>query len=367
MTNLQNKRLHNFDMLKGYFILLALYQHFCFFTNLWFTNYFNEYELINTVYRFFLPIYDQVIPVTEANTFLHRWFTPWVSQVYLMLAAFNLSSRKQQEFTKEYLPKLKIFGTLFLFFLCENFLMSKSFGDSFALYPLLTWMIVLSIIATLYRFFGIKAILVLFVLQCFKWVIPVDAWTVLAENYLREHFHPSFYFDARIDYFIGSGCLGFLYGYAYYHLKWNNLKLYYIPFAIGCALALNWRLYGPPFYIEVENILSTEHLASESISGTLGVWGIQLYVLSFFLYLENIRSISLKIPVLNWVGVHSLAVFGIHRVFFVFILMPTIVYLFAKFEIPLVNSLPFIWTCIAITVGFGWLIRKIKMHEILFK
>lgn len=362
-----HKRLNNLDMLKGYFILLALYQHFCFFTNLWFTNYFNEWELSSTVFKFFDHMYDNVLPVTTANTWLHRWFTPWVSQVYLMLAAFNLSMRDRESFKKTYFGKLQIFGTLFLFFLCENFVMARSFGDALALYPLLTWMIVLSIIATLYRFFGVKGVIVAFILHLSKWWIPVDNWTIAFESWVVNNVHPSYYIDARIDHFFGSGCLGFIYGHMYYHCKLNNTKQYFIPFTVGAALALQWRLWGPKFYIDVENVLATEHLATDSISGTFGVWGIQLYVVSFFLYIEQIRNISIKAPLLNWVGKHSLTVFGIHRVFFVFILMPIIIWFHAKFEITLINSLPFIWLCVFTTVAFGWFIRKIKMHEILFK
>jgi hypothetical protein len=364
---MEQKRLHNLDFLRGYFILLALYQHFCFYTNLWFTNYFDEMNLLNTVYANFAPYIDNVLPVTSANTFLHRWFTPWVSQVYLMMAAFNLASRKGTSFTKQYTGKIKIFATLFLFFIFENFIMSRSFGEAFTLYPLLTWMIVLALIATVYRFTGIKGVVALFLIHCLKWPLPIDQVTHSFISYMENNFHPSFDIDARIDHFLGSGCLGFIFGYAYYHKDWNEMKLCLTPFVVGSLLALNWKLFGPVFYIDVENVLATEHLATETFIGTLGIWGIQLYVLSFFLYIERYRNISLKIPVVNWVGEHSLSVFSIHRIFFVFILMPSTVYIYARLDIELVNSFPFIWSCVGITVFTGWFIRKIRMQDIIFK
>lgn len=362
-----NTRLNNLDFLKGYFILLALYQHFCFFTNVWFTNYFYEFFLIDTTYSHFANMVDQVLPVTEANTFLHRWFTPWVSQIYLMLAAFNLSIRKGEEFNKQYFSKIKIFGILFLFFFMENFLIARSYGDVFVLYPLLTWMIVLSIIATLYRYWGLKAVVLAFTVHLLKWVLPADQWTDSFVKFMELKFHPGFYIDARIDHFFGSGCIGFIYGHIFFHSKINDLKKYFIPFTIGIGLAAYWRYFGPAFYIDRENVLATEHLATESVSGTLGIWGIQLYVVSLFLYLEKVKNISIKAPIINWVGIHSLTPFSIHRVFFIYMLMPTIVYIYAKFNIVLVNSLPFIWFCVGITVFVSWFIRKIKMHQIIFK
>jgi hypothetical protein len=367
MNKTVSSRIDNFDFLRGAFILLALLQHFSYYTNVWFSDYFLEMDYVENYFAPYFSNGENSLPVDDALYYTLRWGTHWISQIYLMMAAFNIPNKGPEEFKKTYKQKLKIYGTLFIFFICENFLIAENIGDALSFYPLLAWMLILTLITIIYRFFNIKGLIAVFLLVNIKWLFPMENWNDLFVQWMEIKFHPAFDYDARIDHFITSGLLGAIYGHIHHQLKWSVLKKFTIPFITGFFVFLAWYFLGPNFEIVRDQILQTEHDVSKYFFGMAALWGIQIFIVSGFLYLDEIKKIKIKVPVVNWVGQYSLAVFGVHRVFFIKILMPLIIYFSAYFGFAITNSIWHIMFSIIITVAFSYWIKRSNVLKILFK
>jgi hypothetical protein len=92
------------------------------------------------------------------NYWLAIIFTPWVSQIYLTMSAFNLARKDQLSFSEGMTAKFKAFGLIFLYFVFENFIVAPNFGQALSFYPIMLWMVVLTLLSVIYRFLGIKGI-----------------------------------------------------------------------------------------------------------------------------------------------------------------------------------------------------------------
>lgn len=328
----KSKRNTNLDVLRGFFVGLALLQHFAYYWNIWFLYHFKDKGL--GVFSFYNEQINHSLILEDPIAFtLLVFFTPWVSQVYLSLAAFNLAARKHSDFKRVFPKKLKTFLILLVFFIFENFLVAASFGEAISFYPLMSWMVILSLIATVYRYFNIRGVIILLLLSMLTWTFQyILIWGDQLERFFQYNVHPNFEYDARIEYFLPSGCLGFILGHLHFHQqKWREGR-YLVPMAFGIMIIGLYNIFGEPFTLNRLDILATEHDLADTFFGTLNILGINSLVImtACLLFEKNIKFDFLK-P-LKWIGVNSLLIFGLHRILFVHILAPIRVYLGAFFE-----------------------------------
>jgi hypothetical protein len=304
------------------------------------------------------------ISTDKITLFLDFIFTPWVSQVYLTLAAFNLSRKSQDVFKDELLSKMKMFSFIFLFFVLENFIVAPNLGQAISFYPIMLWMVIMSVISICYSLLGIKSIIVLMLLSFLRWVIPMEIISNLFQEIVATNIHPGFEYDARIEYFFTSGCLGFLMGYVHYHRP--NLKhqkdIYF--FLGGTVLVAFYLAYGEQYIQNAADIFWHEHDLARTFSGSLYILGIQLIVISTFLWLEK-KSIKFKNGFLNWVGRNSLIIFALHRIFFVRIIAPLSV-MFGTFFGRTIGATVFeVYIYIGITIAFCYFVKVSRMGDII--
>jgi len=97
--------------------LLALDQHFAYYLNVWYVDYFRDAIALGTTYAHLLPQIGKNLSTGPIEYWLALIFTPWVSQIYLTMSAFNLAKKTQDEFRQKLIEKIKILGLIFLFFI----------------------------------------------------------------------------------------------------------------------------------------------------------------------------------------------------------------------------------------------------------
>jgi hypothetical protein len=97
-----SSRIVNLDFLRGLFIILALDQHFTYYINVWYVDYFRDAMALTSTYAVHFPMIGKTVPTDSINHWLAIVFTPWVSQIYLTMAAFNLAKKNQN--VLKYLP-----------------------------------------------------------------------------------------------------------------------------------------------------------------------------------------------------------------------------------------------------------------------
>lgn len=364
--DLSSTRIVNLDFLRGFFIILALDQHFTYYINMWYVEFFRDSIALTSTYKIHFPMIGQVIATDSFNHMLGVIFTPWVSQVYLTLASFNLAKKSQLIFKDDLLQKLKIFGLIYLFFLIENFIVAPNMGQAISFYPIMLWMVIMSVLSVVYSWLGIKGIVGITFLSLFRWVLPIDLLSDLFQSLMITNVHPGFEYDARVEYFFTSGCLGFLMGYVHYHCpNVKHLKDFYFML-MGLVFVAVYVGYGDSYVIDPANAFAHEHDLAQSFSGTLYILGIQALVISAFLWLEK-KSIRFNVPVVTWVGLNSILVFAIHRIFFVRILAPVSVLVGTWFNRTLGASTFEMYTYVGLTIVFCYFIKTSRMGDLILQ
>ncbi|MDD4973038.1 MAG: hypothetical protein PHY93_01740 [Bacteriovorax sp.] len=359
-------RIVNLDFLRGLFIIFALDEHFTYYINMWYVEYFRDAIALTSTYKIHFPMIGQQIATDHFNYMLGVVFIPWVSQVYLTLASFNLAKKSQYIFKEELGPKLKIFGLIYLFFLMENFIVAPNLGQAISFYPIMLWMIIMSLLSIVYSFVGVRGVLVLTIISLFRWILPVDLISNLFQSFIIYNIHSGFEYDARIEYFFTSGCLGFLMGYVHYHKpNLRHLKdIYFI--LMGIVLVAFYLAYGEPLVQDPANAFAHEHDLARNFSGTLYILGIQAIVISSFLWLEK-KSIRFKIPIVNWVGFNSILIFAFHRIFFVRILAPLSVLFGSLYGRTLGASTLEMYIYVGITIAVCYFIKTSRVGDIILQ
>jgi hypothetical protein len=331
-------RIVNLDVMRGFFVSLALLQHFAYYWNIWFIDHFKDAGM--GIFSYYKDQIGERIYLADNLAFhLLVFFTPWVSQVYLSLAAFNLARRTQGEFKKVHLTKIKIFLMLFCFFFFENFFVAATFGEAISFYPLMCWMVVLTLISLFYRKFGINGVIILFLISFIPWFwSEVFIMGDRLERFMRYAVHPYFEYDARLEYFLPSGCLGFLLGHLHFHKQKWGIGRYLVVMGVGVLLISIYNVFGEPFTLNRFDILATEHDQSETLFGTMRILGINSLVISLALLLQQKGMSFGRLKPLRWIGVNSLLIFGLHRILFVHLIAPIRVYLGAELDWPIYPS-----------------------------
>lgn len=365
-NNELSSRIVNLDFLRGFFILLALQQHFTYYINMWYVDYFRDTMALTSTYSVHFPMIGKQISSDTLNYWFAMVFTPWVSQVYLTMAAFNLAKKDQLSFGESLGARFKVFGLIFLYFVFENFIVAPNFGQAISFYPIMLWMVVLGALSLVYKFLGIRGVLVLTLLSCLRFIIPVELISDFFESMVRSTIHPGYEYDARLEYFILSGCLGFIMGYVHYHLPMYKHKKDFLFAGMGLLLVLIYILIGDKFVMYRDDFFRTEHDLARTFSGTAYVLGIQAIVISAFLWLER-KKIIFNIPLLNWMGVYSLMIFALHRILFVKVIAPTSVMFGSLFGRVLTASTLEIYIYIFITLALCYFVRVSPLSDIILQ
>src|SRR6218665_1977288 len=71
-------RLVNLDFLRGLFIILALDQHFTYYINMWYVDYFRDTMALTSTYAVHFPMIGKQVSSDYFNHLLAIIFTPWV-------------------------------------------------------------------------------------------------------------------------------------------------------------------------------------------------------------------------------------------------------------------------------------------------
>lgn len=361
-----SNRIINLDFLRGFFILLALQQHFTYYINMWYVDYFRDTMALTSTYAVHFPMIGKQIASDNINYWLAIIFTPWVSQIYLTMSAFNLARKDQLSFSEGMTAKFKAFGLIFLYFVFENFIVAPNFGQALSFYPIMLWMVVLTLLSVIYRFLGIKGIVILSLVSLLRFVIPVELISDFFENVIRTVIHPGYEYDARLEYFILSGCLGFIMGYVHYHLPSYKHKKDGLFIGAGILLVLIYVLIGDRFVMYHDDYFRTEHDLARTFSGTAYILGVQAIVISAFLWLER-KKITLNIPLINWMGVYSLLIFALHRILFVKVIAPTSVMIGSLTGRVLSASVIEIYIYIFITLALCYFVKVSPMSDIILQ
>lgn len=360
-------RIINLDFLRGVVIILAIQQHFVYYFNVWFVSYFKDFSALSSTYEILLPLMNKSLASDVYNHFMAVVFTPWVSQIYLCLAAFNLAKRNQHDFQGEYSKKIRIFILIFVAFIFENFLVAPNTGEAISIYPIMLWMVVLSILATAYNFLGIKGVLALGVLSLVRFVIPIDMLSDFFQEVVRSFIHPGFEYDARLEYFFLSGVLGFVIGYIYNHKKRSFfLKFMQIMMVLSGVYAIFFYFLGEDFIVYIDNFLMTEHVYAQSFSGTFYILSIMTLVVGLSLLLEIKKKIIFIRPI-NWVGENSILVFFVHRIFITKIFIPLYLLIGCLGGWIPQNNIVEAYSAVMAVGAFCYFIKKSSITELIVK
>jgi len=359
-------RLVNLDFLRGLFIILALDQHFTYYINMWYVDYFRDTMALTSTYAVHFPMIGKQVSSDYFNHLLAIIFTPWVSQIYLTMAAFNLAQKDQLTFGTEIGNKFKIFGMILLYFILENFIVAPNTGQAISFYPIMLWMVILGLISLVYNYVGIRGVLIFTLLALLRFVIPVEYLSDFFEEVIQGRIHPGFEYDARFEYFVLSGCLGFVMGYVHYHMPLYKHKKDLLFAGFGALLVLIYVLIGDTFVVPYDDFFRTEHDLARTFSGTTYIIGIQAIVISAFLWLEK-KNIKMNISLINWVGVYSLMIFALHRILFVKLIAPVSIMIGNLTGRTLGASIIEIYIYVFITLGICYFIKKSPLSDIVLQ
>jgi hypothetical protein len=345
------RRIHALDFLRGTFILLAYIQHFMGFINHWYPP--------NVPPPARLAIDDTLHAL--------MWtLTPAGDHLFLVLAAFNLANRKQDDFREAFPRKLRFFGVLFLFFAVEPFLVETTLGEALSFGPLLAWMIILATLAVLHRFLGWKGVLGAFLLHLVL-LAAVDTKALglrieeAAQSALRL---PDFRYESRLDLFFGSGATGFLAGTWYHHGPWELPRRLRVAIACAALALVPWAIGGTWWVVDRTDVWRHEYAVAETGLGIVMIWSTNVLAVSTLLLVEHTWR-PVRIPLVNWCGVASLLAFALHRIVFTRVLAPLRDYAGVRLDWPVENTIGEIAVFIALTLLAVRLVQKTRLLAIL--
>jgi len=363
-NNVFENRIVNFDFLRGFFVVLALLEHYSYYANRWYLDYFKEFNALKTVYASHYPMIGKVLLSDLGTNILALIFVPWVSQIYLSLACFNVAKKSKDELLPQLNKTLKYLMILFGVFYVENFLVSSDFGQAISFNPIMLWMLVLMIINSLYAHYGIKGIWILFGLSFLRWVLPLDYLSNGFEEVVRDFIHPSFEYDARVEYFLTSGYIGFIMGYYYYHKKDWQLKQMLSLSIVSTLIIACYFIFTPGYQNDPSDIYKYEHECAKSLIGSLYIWSVIVLIFNLFLIFEK-KNIKFDLQLFNWVGRNSLFVFVTHKIFYLKIIMPITNFIYANLGWYFENNYYVIISQAMITLCLCWIVLKLNIVNII--
>ncbi|MCB0344419.1 MAG: hypothetical protein KDD66_04855 [Bdellovibrionales bacterium] len=334
--SLAKRRVHALDFLRGLYIILAMIQHY--------TGVLNGSLGLRP---------DGFIQWLFYN------LTPSGDHLFLALAAFNIGKRTPTDYRPVYWSKMGIYASLFVFFFFESFFRTFDLGQALTWGPLLTWMLVLMLLASIHRCFGCLGVLILFFAQTFFWALPMDSLAAAINESVRSGLQlPTFQYESRLEYFIGSGCVGYLLGYFHHHGKsFGRLPKHLLSFSAGLLLTVPFWLYGEYWVLNLDSVWDNEYLVASQFVGIMYIWGVQAAAIAFAILLEQL-GVPMKIPIFDWCGRFSFLVFAVHYAFFFNVMLPLRVLIARLYDLPLQCTIEEMCIYMAGTILFSLFLQR---------
>jgi uncharacterized membrane protein len=341
-----SSRIGALDTLRGFGILCMLILHYPAF------------------YNYFAPVrLNLAAPIPFEGAFFFKWtvFCPLVEQLFIALAAFNLARRSRAEFTRIYPAKLRQFAALFAGIYVVQFLAwSEYLGVALTFGPIQAWMLILGLIAVLYRYAGWKGVACAWAASGLAWVLPVAGWGDALQAWVTAEYGIGWEYDARPEYFLGSACLGFLVGQLHYHAGVPWRRQVELLAGVGAILFLPWLWAGDPLTSSRTALFASEHEVMRSPWGALGAWGQLCLCLAGALWAQA-RWPGREIAFLGWMGRWSLLIYAIHQVFWTRLLFPLHVFLAMQLETQVRSTDAIAFTEVALTLIACWMLTRSRV------
>jgi hypothetical protein len=297
-------------------------QHYVGYLQVWFAGYFKEYSRLESSYEVFKPIIGRTLAMDHSLNFLAATFIPWVLHIYVFLAAGNLARRNRVDFAKVYKSKIVFLVWLFFAFTIEQCILARNISEFFYIGPTQLWCILLALIATLYRYVGVWSIWVLGGLSLL--IFDINFGILDSALALENSLKVRIYLDAHMQIFLPTVCLGFIFGYLHFtdrKLSSVQVVIKKCLFFLSILLPIAWKLSGGSYSVPLDNVFGTEHTLSSEWLGRLAVLGFVYFICNMGLRFDKKFS-NPSWPVLCWAGRQILAIYLIHKIFFVFLYMP---------------------------------------------
>lgn len=326
----QDARITGLDLLRGLVIFMAVFEHYTGYLNYWYIDFFNrEHALWDSFYLSHKAMAGQLLPMDNTTAQVSAWLIPWVSQIYLALAAFNLSRRDQASFRPQLGGKLVLFASIILVLYVEGLVIAPNFGEAISFYPVMLWMCLLALFSLVYAWFGIRGMLLLTLLSLLLDQLGVQDLLGHIDGWMKLHVHPDYELDARLDLFMASGCFGFLYGWCWHQRpQWRD-HLNALVLTLSLVALAVYLMFGETSTVELSDIYANEHELAMDMVGRAGIWGMEFLVIGAVLWLHQ-RDIRLCWRPLNWIGMYSLTVFIFHKSIFVHLWGPLLLWWTAR-------------------------------------
>lgn len=360
------KRLQNLDFLRAIFIFFALLEHYGFFVNTWFVLFFDKDVYNQDIGHYFKSSIGQYLHPDIFGVSLLSIFTIWVSHIYLSLITFNISQKKPSEI--DVMRYLKGNALLLMAFVGESFIIANNMGEAFTVHPIYIWLILSSLLVVLYKFFDNIGIILMGLFGIiYFYLIKIFDWSNIFNNYMQANFHKAFYYDAKIEYFILSGVIGFLIGFIYKNVK---NKKWIILFSLSILLFLLGLFFNNDFIFNfshqnLDEMFNNEKMFYLKFGNILYINSIIVFIISLFLFLEN-KGITLSNMFFNYISFNSITIFFLHRILFIKILMPIRLIIGTYLNIPITNNIIelilFVFECFFIT----YIMQKNKIFQRIF-
>ncbi|MCL9780993.1 hypothetical protein M9194_06050 [Vibrio sp. S4M6] len=357
------ERIRNLDFLRGIVIFMAVFEHYTGYLNYWYKDFFiREHDSWATLYASHMPMVNRLLPMDGITANMCLWLVPWVSQIYLALAMFNLASKTQLQVKEKLKKHLFLYTSIIAVLYIEGFVIAPNFGEALSFYPVMLWMVILALSSVIYSYCGIKGMLAMTVMSFFVSQIGVPEALSAVEATVRQHVHPNFELDARVDLFLTSGCLGFVIGLVWHHMpQLRDILCKGVMMWSALALFIFFTL-GDLGHVSKFDVYEQEHSLAESTVGHLGIWGAEFLVISVLLLL-HLKKIEISWKPINWIGMYSLTVFIFHKSIFIFFWGPIMTLVTAKMGVHLVNNFMIVFLLSSLSILF---IYAFKRSGILF-
>lgn len=352
-------REHVLDALRGFAIIFAIVEHYIAFLQVWYAGYFKEYRFIDGAFAVFKPRIGQVLAMDETCHALAVALIPWLSQLYIFLAAANLARRERKDFAAVYPRKMRLFAVLFAAFTIEQMILARDFGEMLLFGPTQLWCLLLAVIATLYRFGGAWPVAALFALAWLRFLLPSAPLEAAAQRWVATNIHPSVLIDAWPDIFLPAATGGFLFTIL---MKRRRAT---VPLAVAALLGIVWyKATRPPYYVPYDRVFATEHLVTGHAAGQAGVLGM-LVLLTLAAGLLDKTRLNRPWPLLSWAGREILPLYLVHKIYFVFFYMPLRDVIAARTGNLPVLSIYEIAAAVASVLVFLYVAQKARLFDLL--
>lgn len=327
------KRWYSLDILRGCALILAVWQHYFYLDQAWFYEY--------------VDLDLQPSGVSTTGFVLCSIFTPWVSHIFIFLASFNLALVHKTPLYRRRLWWLAYFVVMLL----ENYLVAPNLDEALTMQPIhigILCMFSVSFIQEKFRLRGVAVAFGLFLLTL-PWLWQFgDMLEAVLQIQLGWH---DFEYNARLEYFFGTSCLGVLLGHWLWHIP---TKRTWALILIGLLCLIPWLIFGSPYRVDPQNVFANEYLLSRELVGLLAIWGWLTALTSGLVNLERIGWNFSRWHLIIWISLNTWTIFATHRLAYVYVYGP----LRQRGPSPFLEILLFT----VLSLGVVWLFQKLKIH-----